>query len=563
MNEISRRILCVDDEPQVLEGLRRLLRGKFEVTTAVGPAAGMTAVREQGPFAAVFSDFMMPGMNGIEFLKEVALIEPLTVRIMLTGCGELEVAVAALNEGHVWRFLNKPCSREVLVRTIQDALEQYRLVVSEQRLTAELNRANEALGALNKDLEMRVECRTAEIRALYAFVAQLNGLSKLQEVVDYVVANTAEMLRCRRVSLMLPDGSGEYLTIAAASGLPEDVRRQARVPIGSPVAGLAYREPRTIVVNESPRGETKGDRYESEIFAVVPMICTSLSTPGGTIGVLNATERTDGTIFSDEDLATFKAIADASAIAIQNQIRLAERNEARDAVILAMAKLAESRDPDTGAHLERVQVYCRLLCEALRRKDKYASVIDSDFVENVVRSSPLHDIGKVGIPDGILLKPGKLTADEFAVMKRHSTIGGDTIRALLKRQPRHGFLSMGMDIAYYHHEKFDGSGYPAGLSAETIPLPARIVALADVYDAMTSKRIYKAAMSHAEAAAFIRDRCGEHFDPDIVTAFEARRAEFEETAIELRDPDVSNPPIVESAECLATAVVRPMVGGIH
>ena len=161
--------------------------------------------------------------------------------------------------------------------------------------------------------------------------------------------------------------------------------------------------------------------------------------------------------------------------------------------------------------------------------------IKGDFVETIVRSAPLHDIGKVGVPDHILLKPGRLTPEEFEIIKRHSTVGGDTIRSVIEQGPSQGFLEMGMIIAYHHHEKYDGSGYPAGMAGEAIPLPARIMAVADVYDALTSQRVYKKAMPHEEAAEIIRRDSGSHFDPDVVEAFLAREAEFKALAREYSD----------------------------
>jgi putative two-component system response regulator len=238
-----------------------------------------------------------------------------------------------------------------------------------------------------------------------------------------------------------------------------------------------------------------------------------------------------------------------------NQIRREERNEARDATILALAKLAEHRDPETGAHLERVQHYCRLLSRSLAETSRYAALIDNEFVDHIVRSSPLHDIGKVGIPDSVLLKAGRLTVDEFEVMKRHAAIGGDTLRPLVVKGRGQTFLQMGMDIAYCHHEKFDGTGYPRGLAGEAIPLAARILSLADVYDALTSKRVYKEAMSHDEAAFIIRRESAAHFDPDVVNAFNRCESEFRRLAEEMRDqapapaPQASAPAI-EPMSCV-------------
>ena len=200
--------------------------------------------------------------------------------------------------------------------------------------------------------------------------------------------------------------------------------------------------------------------------------------------------------------------------------------ETRDVAIFAMAKLAESRDPETGAHLERVRSYCRMLAQHLASSEKYTSVIDAEFVRLIYLTSPLHDIGKVGIPDSVLLKPGRLSDREFEIMKSHATIGAETLDAALRQFRGVKFLEMARDIAATHHERFDGSGYPAHLAGDAIPLCGRIVALADVYDALTSRRVYKNAFSHDIAKATILAESGSHFDPDLVEAFVAVEQQF-------------------------------------
>jgi len=196
------------------------------------------------------------------------------------------------------------------------------------------------------------------------------------------------------------------------------------------------------------------------------------------------------------------------------------------AVIFAMAKLAESRDLETGEHLERIREYCKIIAEQLSQLPKYKSLIDKTFIENIYASSPLHDIGKVGVPDKILLKPNKLTEEEWLVMKTHTTIGAGTLRAVYKEYPDNEFIRMGIDIALSHHEKWDGSGYPKGLRVEKIPVAGRIVALADVYDALRSNRCYHKAISHEEAQLIINKEREKHFQPEIVDIFLSKDKQF-------------------------------------
>lgn len=194
--------------------------------------------------------------------------------------------------------------------------------------------------------------------------------------------------------------------------------------------------------------------------------------------------------------------------------------------LFSLAKLAESRDNETGDHLERIRSYARELAEALALDPELNAVIDDTFIKKLYDSSPLHDIGKVGIPDKILLKPGKLTLREIEVMKKHTLIGGDTLHVADLEAGENSFLKMSRDIAYFHHERVDGRGYPFGLRGDMIPLAARITALADVYDALASRRPYKEPFSHEESRAIILAGRGAQFDPKVVDAFLARENQF-------------------------------------
>lgn len=204
--------------------------------------------------------------------------------------------------------------------------------------------------------------------------------------------------------------------------------------------------------------------------------------------------------------------------------------------IFAMSKLAESKDPETGTHLERMREYARAIAQQLARTDRYASQVDDEFIRNIYVASPLHDIGKVGVPDQILLKPGKLTDEEWVQMRKHTVIGADILREVDKQHPGNTFITMGVEIAEGHHERWDGTGYPFARSGDEIPLSARILALGDVYDALTSTRCYKEAFSHEKSRGIILEGRGNHFDPDVVEAFLAMEDEIQRIRRELQDP---------------------------
>lgn len=221
--------------------------------------------------------------------------------------------------------------------------------------------------------------------------------------------------------------------------------------------------------------------------------------------------------------------ADATNLRRLVDEKVREVSDSQMALIFALAKLSESRDDETGKHMERIQEFCRLLATGLRETPAFAGRIDDEFVANIICASPLHDIGKVGIEDRILRKPGRLLPEEFEIMKRHSEIGADTLEAVRTKYPGNEFVRMGIEIARSHHERWDGTGYPDGTAGEATPLSARIMGIADVYDALRSRRHYKEPFSHEKAVGIIRGERGSHFDPAVADVFLAREEGFART----------------------------------
>jgi putative two-component system response regulator len=221
------------------------------------------------------------------------------------------------------------------------------------------------------------------------------------------------------------------------------------------------------------------------------------------------------------------------------QQRTREVVAVQEVTILAMASLAETRDNDTGNHIRRTQFYIRALAEKLRKHERFNNFLDNDkTIDLLFKSAPLHDIGKVGIPDAILLKPGRFTEEEFEIMKSHTTLGRDAILAAERRLGLElPFLAYAKEIAYTHQEKWDGTGYPEGLSGDDIPICGRLMAVADVYDALICRRVYKEGMPHEKALGIILESKGTHFDPDIVDAFIEIADEFRAIAERYEDTD--------------------------
>ncbi len=211
--------------------------------------------------------------------------------------------------------------------------------------------------------------------------------------------------------------------------------------------------------------------------------------------------------------------------------------QTQNVTIHVLAALAEARDPETGGHIKRTQNYVRLLAEQLRPHSRFAMLREAGIAELLFKSAPLHDVGKVGVPDHILLKPGKLTTEEWVEMRKHAEFGWNALQVALREMGEDSFLHIAAEIAYTHHEKWNGTGYPRGLAGEEIPVSGRLMALADVYDALISRRVYKSPMSHDQAVAIIVEGRDRHFDPEVADAFLALQEPFQETAQRFLDSD--------------------------
>jgi len=283
------------------------------------------------------------------------------------------------------------------------------------------------------------------------------------------------------------------------------------------------------------------------IFSRSSALLTLLSVCGGAIGLwtLSVLAIKTASVLLSPVLPILVLLTNFSSLSLlkfwreerKTKQRTRELALAQEAIIESMASLAETRDPETGGHIKRTQNYVRLLARTLRESPKHRALLDDETVDLLYKSAPLHDIGKVGVPDCILLKPGKLSETEFEKMKKHAVIGRNAIRATERKLGNKSFLRLAHDIAYTHHEKWNGTGYPQGLRGEEIPLCGRLMALADTYDALISQRVYKPPLTHEEAIRIIVKDKGTHFDPDIVDAFLTVSEEFRNIAREHSDSE--------------------------
>lgn len=526
---ISQKILFVDDEALLLKSIKRQFRREFDIVMAESGAAGLAAIAEQGPFAMVVSDYNMPGMNGVQFLNAVYRAKPETVLVMLTGRADLDLAIEALNNAHISRFLNKPCPKQILQDTLADGLEQYRLRMSEQLLKAQLQTANQELNLLNSRLEMLVLEKTRALQLQYRHVANLAQITHSKAVIATLIDAITELTQIDTMSLWLsPQLDNRFTCHHPATCQPASFDID-NCPDG--VIADILRNRQIWLHNQT--SQTRLSDFDKSLFAGPPLLSLPLYSKNGVLGLLNLAG--EPRVFSADILDALAGIADVTSTALQSHWNREAFEQAQDAIITALAKLSEYRDPETGAHLLRLKKYCGMLCNELANNPAYRDKVTPTFTGDLIRSSPLHDIGKVGIPDAILKKPGKLTEDEFEIMKSHAGIGGDTLRAVYDQYPSQSFIKCGMDVAYCHHEKWNGSGYPQGLQGEAIPLAARILALVDVYDALTCRRVYKEPFPREKAKTIIVNGSGEHFDPNIVEAFLSIEHDFYQVAEQYAD----------------------------
>ena len=462
------KILLVDDAPAVLRVFNSLLGEKYEVVTASDGPSALERCREEGPFAVVISDYEMPGMTGTELLGRVREQWPDTVSILLTCHTDVDVMTEALRHARIFRFLQKLGPHTSFLASVAEAVAEYGAIQERLLQARELGRSTEVLAQLTNSLEERLFEQTEALKCLHDYASRLTACQSLQEIADVTASTVAEVCPDRGLVIELPDGC-------------------------------------TSIHGEGPGSP-------AETIAIKDVV--------GRLGsiTLCATDAS-GRQLTQGQREMLSSIAASAASAGHSQIRRRERDAAQQATIFALARLAEQRDNETGKHVERVSLFCKLIAEGLREAGHHIDVIDDAWINDLLRSAPLHDLGKVGIPDSILLKPGKLDEHERAIMETHCQIGADTLQRVIDETHASWFLTMSMEIAYSHHEKWDGSGYPRQLVGAEIPLSARILALADVYDALTSRRPYKEPWSHAEALAWIEEKSGTHFDPTIVETF--------------------------------------------
>jgi len=348
------------------------------------------------------------------------------------------------------------------------------------------------------------------------------------DILDRLYKEFREDIPFERVSIVLTNNEGQIYLNELRHKKASNMLQGRLVDAEDTSLSEVFRRQEPRIINDYQDYFAQKPSSELTAMLLEEGIRSSMAYPlvvnGIGIGALIFASSTPNA-YNGDLLAKARILANILAVAVEKTILV---DDLILASITGLAKLVEAKDSETGLHLQRIQNYSKIIAEQLSTTSKYQRVIDEQFIEDIYKFSPLHDIGKVGIADGILLKPAKLTEEEFAVMKRHTVIGAEVLKKSsnnLLRRGRH-FFDMALHIALGHHEKYDGTGYPYGLAGEAIPLSARIVSLADVFDALTSKRVYKQPIDIDVSFKMVADESGSHFDPDIVQAMLDRRLDI-------------------------------------
>lgn len=359
------------------------------------------------------------------------------------------------------------------------------------------------------------------LRALQAFNARLVCMPVDESSYGEVVAGARRVIGCDACALFLVDRQTGELVLRAGDGyrgLEPGLRLSPQA--SDSMHAQAFRE--EYMVHVADVAGLEG--LQPLAAGVASALALPIISFRGPVGVFDFGSRRPGA-FTPTEIGMCTMLVDQMSYSLENIRLVNELSRSRDAVIRGMALLAEIRDTHIREHLRRICAYSGYLAGQLAERPGYPEATPQ-FIDTISRAAALHDVGKVGIPDSILLKPGKLTPEEFDVMKSHAVVGAELLEGLIQEYGRYAMITMGAEVARCHHEKWDGSGYPAGLKGAEIPLSARIVAIADVYDALTSRRVYKDAWTHAETAETMRGDAGRHFDPALLEIFLARPAEL-------------------------------------
>ncbi len=465
------RVLILDDEYYLGQMLAQALINEKMQATAVTDVDSAIEWLKKKNFDVVVSDIYLPGKNGMDLFNYAKQHELEVPFIFMTGNPNLEMAVKFLTQGGK-DYIIKPFMIPEFVEKVKTVIESHHEKKQEKNLV--------------KDLQSLLAERLSELRIYQdVFESTDDGVVITDVDGNIVKVNQGFEKITGMSSVQLLQQSLEILQNSLLPDLNFEKIKE------------------TLEEEDNWHGALSGERESDEKwFASI---------------TFSPIRDEDSQIFAYagifKDVTAQRKVEQALISSLKNI------NLAQEAIIFGLARLAEYRDQETGYHLERIRSYSKFLAEELMKRGLFSETVNKEFITMLYRTAPLHDIGKVGIPDNILLKKGELTNAEFDIIKSHTVIGYNTLNSILKQYGDMQFLKMGIEITYSHHEHWDGSGYPQGLEKEQIPLSAQILSIADVYDALTNKRSYKDAYSHSTSIEIMKQERGKHFSPTIFDVF--------------------------------------------
>lgn len=484
------KILVVDDEAVIRELMTDILTDEgYSVESVSSPIRALDVLRDHSEYVLLFTDIMMPDMDGIQLIREARKIRPTLIPIVMTGFATLETARAAVKEG-AYDYVLKPFSLGEIKLAVSNALDRYNL-------------ANE-------------NARLLELTELFNISESIAAIRDERLLLNFVLKAALDRVNAERGSLMVTTPDGSTLEVATSVGVPEDAAKTT-VQVGSGISGWVAQNAKPLLVGDiqqTPDLVEVSRKLRDPSFISVPLerkirgegpSATAVSDGQRVIAVMNVTQKKGGGQFTEGDLKILSIVANHASVALENVRLIRDIQEAHLTTLESMALLLEAKDAYTHGHSQRVSEYS---VRAARRLG-----VNEQDVEVLRLGAALHDIGKIGVKDSVLNKTEKLTPEEWEMIKQHPVIGYDVLAPVRFLTRQH------LELVRSHHERLDGSGYPDGLKAEDQSLNVRIIAVADSYDAMTSSRAYRKRLSLDIVASEIK-RCAERqFDPKVADLF--------------------------------------------
>lgn len=491
MSEVSDKILVVDDEAVIRELMTDILTDEgFTVEAVPSAMAALEVLREHDDFVLLFTDIMMPQMDGIELIREARAIRPSMIPIVMTGYATLETARAAVKEG-AYDYVLKPFSISEIKLAVSNALERYRL--------------------------SRENARLRDLTGLFNISETIATIHNEKQLLKYVLEAALERVGAERGSLMLTTPDGKSLELAASIGLPAEMAHSSVAMKGS-ISGWVAENMRPLHIEDirtNPDIEMKSHRFDDASFISVPLErkvspdkwnrSRRANGDHRVLAVLNVNKKRNGAVFTEGDLKVLSIMANHASAALENVRLMKDVEQAHLSTLQSMALALEAKDPYTHGHSERVRNYSVMAAIKLG--------MAQEDVETLRLGSMLHDVGKIGVSDAILNKVEPLTSEEWEQIKRHPVIGYEVLEPV-------GFLTEAhLDLVRSHHERLDGSGYPDGLKGDEIDDRIRVIAVADTYDAMSGDRAYRKGLSPEMIVKELKRCSGDLLDGRVTQLF--------------------------------------------